>query len=875
MQGIDIVSGGEYSCGQSDPLLHTESYVIFREEGKKYLVLKWHNSRKETLTGLDFTVIFYDGRGVRLGERRVPAGGLRKAGQSSFTLGIRIELPENCLDFRVRINRSRYGKYAYVPRENGVEVEYDDAPRRTPQVPPSQKSGKNGKFSDRAEVRVRRPVFPLWTLIVTFALFFCAMAFMAWQVVSFSEREETFLRNGVRYTFVDGNKSAGSELIVSGYYGNIKDITIEKEIDGHPIKQVEEYAFSYCESVRSVVFEGDIVIGTQAFDQCRALKSVYFKGNTEIGENAFRYSDELRTVNFDNVTKIGEGAFYGCRKIREVISDSLTFIGRNAFDSCENLNEVELTNSQAALSWGDDVFSACVNLQTVTIEQEVDFQGESLFAFCHINDLRIENLGGEMILDDLFESCDVYGELWIGSMPSVPAEFCRGQSIHKITIGHLDDPVIGERAFGDCKNLTEADLPPVREIRANAFEYTELSSFDASAAEYIGEYAFQSCYNLKSIDFSGNTVLREIGDGAFSYCTTLTSIDIPDSTQRMGDSILRGCYALKTCAFPYFGSTRDEVQNCIYFFGGRNDFSLEELTVRSGTALADRAFSDLPIKKVNLPQTLRTIGSRAFSGCVGLEEIALPDGLTDIGDDAFFGCYSLTQITLPETLQSIGESIFADCVRLYEIYNDSALDISASGAENVLKIYSKGEASVPKAEADGYTLGLFGTDWLLIGYPRGEQQLSLPSQSVTEQGIGSYQIADSLFYYDPAVRKVVIPSEVSALGKSAFYNCTELEEVEILGSSLTELPENAFYFCESLWTMTIPQGITQIGKDAFRNSALQKIILPESLTSIGEDAFTGCTRLRTVYNLSKLALVMGGDGYGNVAKYADKIYTTL
>lgn len=139
MQEIDIISKGEYTFPQSDPLLQTESYVLFWQQGKKYLLLKWHNLRKETLTGLDFTVIFFDVSGARVGKRRVPVGKMQKAGETSFVLEVKIEIPAECVDFRVKINRERYGNYAYVPREDGVTMEYDVAPRRTPGVPISEK----------------------------------------------------------------------------------------------------------------------------------------------------------------------------------------------------------------------------------------------------------------------------------------------------------------------------------------------------------------------------------------------------------------------------------------------------------------------------------------------------------------------------------------------------------------------------------------------------------------------------------------------------------------------------------------------------------------------------------------------------------------
>ena len=52
----------------------------------------------------------------------------------------------------------------------------------------------------------------------------------------------------------------------------------------------------------------------------------------------------------------------------------------------------------------------------------------------------------------------------------------------------------------------------------------------------------------------------------------------------------------------------------------------------------------------------------------------------------------------------------------------------------------------------------------------------------------------------------------------------------------------------SIEKIEIPEGVTEIGKEAFRGcSQLTEVTLPSTITSIGENAFADCTALDNVY----------------------------
>ena len=65
------------------------------------------------------------------------------------------------------------------------------------------------------------------------------------------------------------------------------------------------------------------------------------------------------------------------------------------------------------------------------------------------------------------------------------------------------------------------------------------------------------------------------------------------------------------------------------------------------------------LTSITIPDSVTSIGTKAFYGCTGLTSITIPDGVTNIGWYAFSGCASLTSITIPDSVTNIGEDAFS------------------------------------------------------------------------------------------------------------------------------------------------------------------------------------------------------------------------
>ena len=88
-----------------------------------------------------------------------------------------------------------------------------------------------------------------------------------------------------------------------------------------------------------------------------------------------------------------------------------------------------------------------------------------------------------------------------------------------------------------------------------------------------------------------------------------------------------------------------------------------------------------------------------------------------------------------------------------------------------------------------------------------------------------------------------LPEGITEIGNDAFFGCTELALTK-LPDGLTKIGKFAFYQCERLALKQLPEGITGIGNEAFSGcTGLALTKLPEGLTEIGNRAFFGCTGL--------------------------------
>lgn len=79
------------------------------------------------------------------------------------------------------------------------------------------------------------------------------------------------------------------------------------------------------------------------------------------------------------------------------------------------------------------------------------------------------------------------------------------------------------------------------------------------------------------------------------------------------------------------------------------------------TQIDEHAFRGTAVTNVTIPGTVKTIETRAFTGCNKLKTLTIAEGVQTIEGYAFANCAELTIVTLPDSIREIGDGAFNDC----------------------------------------------------------------------------------------------------------------------------------------------------------------------------------------------------------------------
>ena len=258
------------------------------------------------------------------------------------------------------------------------------------------------------------------------------------------------------------------------------------------------------------------------------------------------------------------------------------------------------------------------------------------------------------------------------------------------------------------------------------------------------------------------------------------------------------------------------------------------------TAIAENAFAgNTDIAICILPDSIETVGARAFSTCPNLSNLSIGKKVSSIGDYAFTACPALSFISV-----NSGNPAYSNIDgSLYE--NGSTLLLYAGGAE--AKIYDK-----TKTIGKG---AFFGKAEVV--------SVDIP-ESVTS-------IDDHAFSGCLSLKSADIPDTVTKLGKGCFMSCSSLESVTF-GKSLAAVPENCFHSCNSLKSVSLTENMTSIGNDAFYSCTdLEGLYIPSSVTTIGKDAVGRKYDVRSSSSVNINGFTIYGAAGSAAEKYASEL----
>ena len=113
---------------------------------------------------------------------------------------------------------------------------------------------------------------------------------------------------------------------------------------------------------------------------------------------------------------------------------------------------------------------------------------------------------------------------------------------------------------------------------------------------------------------------------------------------------------------------------------------------------------------------------------------------------------------------------------------------------------------------------------------------------------------------------IILPDSITDIGKEAFASCTQLASV-LIPASIKRIGEGAFCDCTSLENLNISDGVCEIGKNAFsRCSNIESVTLPDSINKIDDRAFYGCCNL-TTFTMSNSVATIGSEAFYECRKF--------
>lgn len=503
------------------------------------------------------------------------------------------------------------------------------------------------------------------------------------------------------------------------------------------------------------------------------------------------------------------GTFAYCYALTSVkMGENVTSIGARAFEGCSSLTSIALP--EALESIGDNAFASSA-LVSIDVPNSVESIGSSAFAFSKL-ETAILGEGITEIAGSMFSGC--------GNLSSVT----------------IPDGVtsIGGAAFNSCSALVTIKLPetltsmgegvfngsalksmvlpnsftdiPANLFKNNNFTYIKLGNNVKS----IGQNAFGSSDLVLEID---TPVPPRISSSAFPNRTGTITVIVPNAqaiTKYEAYSVWSNNY------FEY--SHQENIAEVTVDTPGLLSFELitecgintsEVVNLKvNGTINAD----DFGQMLVNMKSLLRLdlsdcyiteIPDNALSGKTQLKALTLPSNLQTIGKNAFKDCYYLTgALELPNTLTSIGDYAFAGTA--YTSVN------------------------MP------YTLKTIG-DYAFYKLPI-EQPLELSSRGAS---VGAHAFEGT------KITKLSFLGDVSSIGERAFAG-TKITELSIFGN-VTSIGDGAFADAPVQGLVQIPDGITYLGREAFKNTQISGVFLPNSVTTLSQGLFQGCKNLSQVY----------------------------
>lgn len=407
---------------------------------------------------------------------------------------------------------------------------------------------------------------------------------------------------------------------------------------------IPEYAFTGCKNLESVYLPPSIkTIKTCAFENCAILSITIPQSTTSIDISALEgcsylefidvnpYNDTYSSENGvlfnkdqtelllcpmtlknvytipDSVTSLHNFAFKNCKQLTEIIfPDGLKDIGDNTFYGCSGLVRMELNKNLTEFKLS--MIAGCKNI----CEFEVDSENET---YCSVDGILYNKKEQSTIICPASYRGAVVLPSWVktvgegffsnhplitkitfpDSVTTIYSNFQNCYSLESVQFGK-GLVKLNSKAFTQCYSLTRIDVDEENEKYCSvdgilfSKDMKTLLRFPSNSAdtytipatvETIGDYSFNDCYNLRTLNFTDGVKIIE-GSACSGY-TNLTKYYLPRSLQKAcisgiftndslytvtvtdGKPVISPLKGINKSTSAYYDGTKKSFTECLYY----------------------------------------------------------------------------------------------------------------------------------------------------------------------------------------------------------------------------------------------------------------------------------------------------------------------